>query len=106
MFWSRPLNLIRFFGAISVLLIAVSVRAYVTASPTMRAGVHVRELKRSGNTVTIEITLPSPQFDTVWRLDADGLPGFAWLVHRNRQRPLAGIFCDLILHHNDLFLLC
>ena len=27
----------------------------------------------------------SPQFDAIWQLDADGLPGFAWLVHRNRQ---------------------
>ena len=31
----------------------------------MRGGVHVRELNRSGNTVTLEITLPQPQFDTV-----------------------------------------
>jgi hypothetical protein len=31
----------------------------------MRGGVHVRELKRSGNTVTLEITLPSPKFDTI-----------------------------------------
>ncbi len=28
----------------------------------------------------------SPQFDAIWGREADGLPGFAWLVHRNRQR--------------------
>lgn len=27
----------------------------------------------------------SPQFDAVWGYEADGLPGFAWLVHQNRQ---------------------
>jgi Peptidase family C25 len=59
MFWPRSVSLMGFLGAISVLLIAVSVRAHLTS------GVHVRELKRTGNTVTIEITLPSPKFDTV-----------------------------------------
>lgn len=27
----------------------------------------------------------SPQFDAIWPYETDGLPGFAWLVHRNRQ---------------------
>jgi hypothetical protein len=28
----------------------------------------------------------SPQFDAIWQYEADGLPGFAWLVHHNRRR--------------------
>ncbi|MFI5201541.1 MAG: C25 family cysteine peptidase, partial [Candidatus Kapaibacterium sp.] len=48
-----------FAGAISVLLLAGSVRAQ------MPAGVHVHELRRSGNSVTLEITIPLPQFDTI-----------------------------------------
>ncbi len=49
-----------FAAAISVLLLAVGVRAQ-----TLPESVHIRELRRSGNSVTIEITIPSPQFDTV-----------------------------------------
>ncbi len=58
----RKMNRLRCVGfaiAISFLLFALSVRAHVTT------GVHVRELKRSGNTVTIEVTLPAIRFDTL-----------------------------------------
>ncbi len=51
-----------FAGAISILLIVGGARAQSAARP------HVRELSRSGNTVTLEITLPAPVFDTVKHL--------------------------------------
>jgi len=46
-----------FTFAISVLLIAGFARS--------QSKTHVRELSRSGNTVTLEITLPAPGFDTI-----------------------------------------
>ncbi len=97
----HPKRCIGFACAISILLFAVSSRAHLPG------GVKVRELKRSGNTVTIEVTLPSPTFDTFQKVlrvrrisgqvqGGDALASIAIPLRVSRHASVT------ILSHNDV----